>query len=66
MSIYEDYVDFYGDLRDYFDNNKGSYTDYANHYGVTEVWNQLDYPLVEGGKLKYTLQDKKLQTLCLL
>ena len=54
MSIYEDYVDFYGDLRDYFDNNKGSYTDYANHYGVTEVWNQLDYPLVKGGKLKYT------------
>jgi hypothetical protein len=55
MSIYEDYVDFYGDLRDYFDNNKGSYTDYANHYGVTDVWNQLDYPLTEGGATKYRL-----------
>jgi hypothetical protein len=49
MSIYEDYVNFYGDLRDYFDDNKGSYTDYANYYGVTEVWNQLDYPLASLG-----------------
>ena len=25
MSIYEDYVDFYEDLRNHFDNNEGSY-----------------------------------------
>ena len=55
MSIYEDYVDFYEDLRNHFDNNEGSYTDYANHYGVTDVWNQLDYPLTEGGATKYRL-----------
>lgn len=55
MSIYENYVDFYDDLRNYFDNNKGSWTDYANHYGITDLWNQLDYPLTEGGATKYRL-----------